>query len=93
MVGPSQRLKLEEHLRSLHEMLENRPDISPEARELLRTVMMDIYRELDGNADKGTDWSELRQRWSEAVYDFEGEHPWLTQIVEQITTALANAGI
>ena len=75
----------------LHELLEDLEEVNPETKTALRTVASDIERILD--REEHDEWPQLGQRWREAALSFESHHPRLAAAMDQITSALANAGI
>lgn len=92
MLNKTEKDQLVWKLTMLHELLEDVEQVSPETKEAMQTVATDLSRILERETLE-EDWSHLRQRWREAVLDFESQHPRLAQAVDQITSALANAGI
>ncbi len=92
MPDPSQREDLQRTLVELHGQLDDAADVNDELRELLQTAASDINRVLDQEGD-GEHLVPAVDRSREAALQFEGRHPVLSQMIEQITTTLANMGL
>lgn len=91
MLNKAEKEQLVWKLTMLHELLEDLEQVNPETKAALKTVASDIERILD--RDDHDDWPQLGQRWREAALNFESQHPRLAAAMDQITTALANAGL
>jgi hypothetical protein len=92
MPNAADREALRQSLGELHHQLIQLEDVKPETEELLRTIAKDIDNVLDPKSPE-TGSSDLTSRWQEALLEFEGRHPQLTQTMDQITTALASIGL
>lgn len=92
----SQQDQLQSELTTLHQLLEDVGEVSPETKEAMRSVADDIRRLIkEESADDSSsidDWSHVGNRWRAALVDFESQHPRLTQAVDQITGLLASIG-
>jgi hypothetical protein len=82
---------LRELLARVHERLSQTSAFDSESRGMLKTVMRDIERALEGNpaADGGGHTARLE---SLAVH-FEAEHPQLADTLRQLIDSLGKAGI
>jgi ABC-type transporter Mla subunit MlaD len=86
------REALRKSLRELHDQLLKLDDVKPQTEQLLRTLATDIDQVLDdASPHKGDE--NLATRWRDALLEFEGRHPMLAQMMDQVTTALANLGV
>lgn len=92
---PERRLR--DVLSELHRSLERSPDLDAESRAELERAMEEIQETLDRNGVEAESASELFSAWSErlsrALERFEDQHPRLTDIVNRLSTALADLGI
>lgn len=92
MIDKSLQDRLRGDLTTLHDILEDVAEVDTDAKNALQLVATDIQSILEQeSADQN--WFHIRQRWRDAVLHFESQHPRLTQILDQITGVLANAGI
>ncbi len=90
----SDQERLLQELNQLHQMLEQTSEIDAATTEAMRLVAADMSRVLNERQDATVDtWTGFGKRWREAVLHFESKHPRLAQVVEQITSVLAGAGI
>jgi len=92
MLDKSELDKLRQELILLHQLLAEGQEVNPETRDAMQAVAADIQAVLDPQSAED-DWSQIGKRWRDAILGFETRHPRLTQAVDQITGALANAGI
>ncbi len=94
MDTPTTREQLKEHVTKLHDLIHDHAVIDDATREQLRSALQNLQNELDGEREKQkSDWEALGSDLEDAIYRFEGEHPRLVMAIQQLTTALANAGI
>ncbi len=94
MLQESEQDRLLRELNQLHEMLEGTDEIDKATTEAMRLVAADMSRVLNKQEEATDDtWPGFGKRWREAVLHFESQHPRLAQVVEQITSVLAGAGI
>ena len=87
-----QKGEMQWQLKMLHELLEDTEHVNEATRAELRKVAEEIDRLLSQEAQRD-DWSNVGERWRNAVLGFESRHPKLAQAVEEVTGILANAGI
>jgi len=83
---------LREILDELHGRLEHSEDLDPRAREALRETAAEIQETLEASGSDGL-YGELRDRLSEALARFEGEHPRLAETVRRLVDQLWEMGI
>jgi hypothetical protein len=92
---PQRRLR--EVLRELHQSLDRSPDLDAESRAELERTAREIQEALDRDEAEEETASELFSDWSEslsrALERFEDNHPRLTDVVNRLSTALADLGI
>ena len=93
MFDESQQDRLRLELKMLHELLENVEEVGSGTKDTMQLLATDINRLLEQEAEADDKWTLIGKRWREVLLDFESHHPRLTQVVDQITSALANAGI
>jgi hypothetical protein len=97
MIEESQQDRLRLELKMLHELLEDLDEVGGGTKDAMRQVASDIDRILDeAKTQQDTteqEWSGIGKRWRDAVLEFESHHPRLTQVVDSVTSILANAGI
>jgi type VI protein secretion system component VasF len=87
----TERQQVREKLEALHAALREAGAADPESRELLRTVLADIQRLLDREAEHEPE--SLVDRLREAMEEFEESHPTLTEAAGRVIDALAKMGI
>lgn len=81
---------LRELLAEVHERLNQTSSVDPESRDLLRTVMQDIERTLEGSAP--SDGKHTASLESLAV-QFEADHPQLADTLRQLIDSLGKGGV
>lgn len=81
-------------LKQLHTELENADSLDAASRESLRALMADIQKRLDDSAGEGVAHDpNLIEQLQVEVLKFELSHPLLTQAINQVINALADAGV
>lgn len=83
---------LHQTLESLHRELADTTDLDPKSRELLETVLRDIQRAMNRDADHDPAHGMV-DRLRDAVTAFEGTHPFLATLIGRVADGLANLGI
>lgn len=85
------RKSLVDKLAQLRTQLEATDSLSAEQRSQLQQLVADIEQALE--ADPDAPEAELSQRTHDIVLKFEAQHPQLTDVLNQLASALANLGI
>jgi len=86
--------QLIETLKTLHEELSQGEQIDPPTLDLLKTVTVDIQRLLERSGNvPANDTEPVVNGLQELLLRFEGKHPRLATLIEQVTDGLANLGI
>lgn len=83
---------LRRNLARLESELSSTEPLDAETRELLETVARDIERTLQGEHDADT-VGERIERLEEVALRFEAEHPRFSQVLSEVTDALAKIGV
>jgi hypothetical protein len=93
-ITPMNTEQLNALLKQVHTELEQADSLDAASRESLQTLMADIQRLLDG-AEGATVPHDpnLIERLQVEVLKFELSHPLLTQAINQVVNALADAGV
>jgi len=85
---------LHELLTELHAELEKADRVDASTKASMAAVTDDIQRLLSSEDSSSSEDSEtLAARMKESLLEFETEHPQLTRVVNQISSALAHLGI
>ena len=77
-------------LAALHDELARHPDLAAADRARLQGALAEIQRALGERAPHPP---EVAQRLESAALGFEGRHPTLTHLVEQLADAVRRAGV
>lgn len=94
--------ELRNTLTGLHQLLGASPTLDADSRAMLRTVLHDIERALEGpeggavaapGAGAAESPSSPVERLETLATRFEADHPALTGVLRQLTELLARAGI
>jgi ABC-type transporter Mla subunit MlaD len=93
--------KLQHAVGELHDALESTSGLTPEARDLLQRVLVDVRDVLERaqapgaslGSPQGLQDLPLRAQLAEAAAEFEGEHPTLGGTLRSVIDALAQIGI
>lgn len=87
--------KVRQLLEELHGELESADPVEPETRNLLKSVMDDINGVLDRREASSPEEEEepLSERLSQALTEFESQHPRVAFAVERLMKSLADIGI
>ncbi|RPI14000.1 MAG: DUF4404 family protein [Lysobacterales bacterium] len=83
--------ELQHTLRNLHDELGRAPELGPDDRALLETVLVDIQRVLEAEAATGP--STQSDTLEDAAVKLEAGHPGLAASIRAVLDALAKAGI
>jgi hypothetical protein len=83
--------ELQHTLRNLHDELGRAPELGPDERALLETVLHDIQRVLEADAAPGT--ANRSDALEDAAVKLEAGHPGVAGAIRALLDALAKAGI